>query len=459
MKFLFCYALKEINGYFLRHFCIFLHISIYLFAIITLHSYIYGVGGDSKSNQVVLFTAILIIALFTSICFMFSEKRQITHRDYSHLENMGISKITLLLLNIAEITLLFFAAAAVTFPFIKIFMKFINNVYNSIIEKASNNPYIKPYNTKIDDLMSVGFLIVLFFAVVIAVIVGFNLNDWLSTISKDNEFEEIGDAKNFNKICSKRNFKHFRYYGITLFITQFIPALLLCAVIYLRPVNFEWDIIISCDDISNAIPHNEISEVIKPDVVSEYYLSEIPIDMQHFIQSGGNEDGKYYTYVQIKLNDENWVESAKNIKNKLSKYSVSVTRYGEEEANIRNKMGRLYFTSVSIIIYISSLITLLLIVGDIVKSKQKDIEILYSLGMENEGLIKYLTKTVQYVLQVSGVTSSILTVSVFLFMNLAAGEKIESWLIYIMIGIVIFNLFQVGLLPNIEIRKVEMYND
>ena len=59
MKFLFYYALKEMKGYFLRHFCIFLHISIYFFAIITLQGFILGIGRDSESSQLVLFSVIL----------------------------------------------------------------------------------------------------------------------------------------------------------------------------------------------------------------------------------------------------------------------------------------------------------------------------------------------------------------------------------------------------------------
>jgi len=460
MKFLFYYALKEIKGYFLRHFCIFLHISLYIFAIITLQSFILGIGRDSESSQLVLFSVILCIALFASICFMFSEKKQITYKDYSILENLGISKITLLLLNIAEVTLLYFAAVAVTFPFTRIYMKCIHNMYNSMIDKAVNNPYIKPYNAQVNGWESIVFVIVLYFIVVFAVMVGMYMNDWIPRIRKNKVFDEIADAESFYKSCPKRNFRSFAHYGITLFITKLIPSLLLCAVIYMGPVNFEWDVAISCDNISNPIPHSAVSEIIESDMVSNYYLSAIPSNMHQFIHEDEEvKEEQYYTYVQIKLNDENWVESAKSIEKKLSDYSVSVTRYGEENANIRNRMGRLYFTSIAIVLYLSSLITLLLIVSDIVKSKQKDIEIFYSLGMAKCGIIKYLVKTVQYVLRVSGVTSSMLTVLVFSLMNFAAGEKIESWLLYSIIGIVIFNIVQVGLLPKIVIQKVEIDND
>lgn len=448
------------KGYFLRHFCIFLHISIYFFAIITLQGFILGIGRDSESSQLVLFSVILCIALFASICFMFSEKKQITHKDYSMLENLGVSKTTLLIINIAEVTFLYFAATAVTVPVTQIYGKHLNHVYNSMIAEASNNPYIRSYNTQINHWESIVFVILLYFTVVLAVMFGFYLNDWLPRICKEKYFEEITDASSFYKSCSKRNFRPLRHYGVTLFITQLVPSLLLCAVIYMSPVNFEWDVVINCDNISNPIPHSAVSEIIESDMVGEYHLSAIPDNMLYLIHEDGEmKEEQYYTYVQIRLNDENWVESAKIIEKKLSDYSVSVTRYGEEDANIRNKLGRLYFTSIAIVLYLSSLITLLLIASDIVKSKKKDIEILSSLGMAKRGIIKYLLKTVQYVLRISGVTSSMLTVLVFSLMNLAAGEKIESWLLYIISGIIFFNIVQVELLPKIAIQKVEIDND
>ena len=464
MKFILFYSIKEIKGYFLRCLCVFLYISIYIFAILTLHSFIFGVGRESKSNQLVLFSFILIIALFTSICFMFSEKQQITQREYSILADLGISTKLLLILNIIEVTLLYFIAFAVSFPLSRIYIKFINNVYGRAIVESINNPYIEPYNTQSNKWDIVVFSIVLYFTVVLAVIVGIYINNRIQIIGNNKVYEEITDNKNFYKFCSKRNFRHFVYYGITLIITQFVPSLIFCAIIYMAPVRFEWDVVINCEKISHSIPYSAISEILESDMVSEYYLYGVPNNMRHYINKDDViKDEKYYSYVQIKLNDENWVESAKIIENKLSDYSVSVTRYGEEEANIRNKMGRVYFMNMAVILYLSALITLLLIVGDIVKSKQNDIYIFYSLGMLSNGIIKYLVKTVQYVLRVSGITSSILTVLVFSLMNVTAGEKIKSWLIYIMVGIVLFNLFQMELLPKIAIRiairKVRIYND